>query len=323
MPASNEVPSPLLTPELIALRRRLKVCVLVDGLLLVWAAFRVLWPGPASSGVEASVRLATFGLLFVLAMALWGGPRRYLELVPWYAWGHAGVAVVGGLLILARSGADPGLWVLVLACVTAATLALGSHRAAGAAIWRERDVETRRWGGWTFERLAATSTGVLETIQGRGLGPLPRDLAGWRYRGLHLHPLARAFGVARFTLGFFAAPGVPDVEGFRLRTSQEGEGRPWQTDDRAARYGWLVAAPADVQGRDRYPTATALDYQESRRNPSGDWLRLRLTYLVMANSGDPGLLVGKVYLRLGKLHLPVGFVVLERLCAHDYRGPGE
>lgn len=318
----NDVPSPLLTPELVALRRRLKLCVVIDGLLLVWAAFRVLWPRGTPVGLEPAAALAALGLLFVLAMALWGGPRRYLELVPWYAWGHAGMAAVAGLLVLVRSGSDPGAWALLVGAGAVATLALGRYRSAGAALWRERDVETRRWGGWTFERLAAASPGVLETIQQRGLGPLPRDLAGWEYRGLHLHPLARAFGVARFTVGFFAAPGVPDVEGFRQRTSQEGEGRPWETDERAARYGWLVATPADVHGRDRYPTSTALDYQESRRNPSGDWIRLRVTYLVMANSGDPRLLAGKVYLRLGRLHLPVGFVVLERLREHDFEGPG-
>ena len=319
----NQAPSPLLTPELVGLRRRLKVCVVIDGVLLVWAAFRVLWPLDAATGLEPAAALAALGLMFVLAMALWGGPRRYLDLVPWYGWGHAGMAGVSGVLVLTRSSGDVGGWVLLVGCAAVATLVMSQHRSAGAALWRERDVETRRWGGWTFERLAGTSTGVLETIQRRGLGPLPRDLAGWRYRGLHLHPLARALGVARFTLGFFAAPGLPDVEGFRRRTSQEGEGRPWQVQDRTPRYGWLVATPADVRGRDRYPTATALDYAESRRNPTGDWIRLRVAYLVMANSGDPTLLCGKIYLRLGRLHLPVGFAVLERLGVHGYEGPGE
>ena len=323
MSVRQEVPSPLLTPELVGLRRRLGACVAIDGLLLVWTAFRVLWPRCTAASLESAAALASLGLLFVLAMALWGGPRRYLELVPWYGWGHAGMAGVAGLLVLTRPAGGGGAWALLLGGAAVATLALARYPAAGAALWRERDVQTRRWGGWTFERLAAAPTGVLETIQRRGLGPLPRDLAGWSYRGLHLHPLARAFGVARFTLGFFAAAGVPDVEGFRRRTAQEGDGQPWQVDERVARYGWLVASPSDVRGRDRYPTATALDYGESRRNPSGDWLRLRISYLVMANSGDPGLLSGKVYVRLGRLHLPMGFVVLERLAEHGYEGPGE
>jgi hypothetical protein len=330
MAAPRDVPSPLLTPELAALRARLDVCVVLDLVLLVLVLLRVLLPGrrvpligaeAAGDPVLGALALGAMGTLLVMGLAIQGGPRRYLDLVPWYAWAHAAAAGIAGMGILTGASRGAAAWFVLIAGSTVASATLERYRPAGVALWRERDVETRRWGGWTFERLAGASPGVLATVVGRGLGPVPRDLVGWEYKSHHLHPLARLLRVDKSTVGFFRAPGSPDVEGFRLPTLKDGLERPWQTLP-GDRYGFLVATPADVEGRDRHPTTTALDYRESRRNPSGDWLRHRLTYLVMANSGDPALLVGRVYGRLGRLQVPMGHVVLERWREHDYTGPG-
>jgi len=305
----SEVPSPLLTPQLVALRRASGAGAVVD-VVLVFAA-----------ATHGAVALAAMGGLLVMGLVIWGGPRRYLPLVPWYGWMHAAIGAFAGLDVLS-GGTDAPTWALLVGGGGVATLVLRTYRPAGAALWRERDHEVRAWGGWTFERLAGARPGVLGEIVVRGLGPVPRDLAWWEYRGYHLHPLARLGRVTKSTLGFFDAAGTMDLEGYRLRTAQDGEEAPWNTGDRPDRSGFFAATPADVAGRNRHPTATALDYRESRRNPSGDWIRHRITYVVMANSGDPGLLVGKVYLRFGPLLIPAGFVVLERWRGHRWDGAG-
>ncbi|MCP4868489.1 MAG: hypothetical protein GY898_07200 [Proteobacteria bacterium] len=306
---SEEVTSPLLTPQLVALRRAVGIGAVAD---LVLAA---------AATTHGPVALAAALGLLVMALVIWGGPRRYLPLVPWYGWTHAAIGAFAALDVLA-GGTDLPTWTLALIGGAVSTAALRQYRPAGRALWRERDVEVQTWGGWTFERLAGARPGVLQSIVERGLGPVPRDLAWWEYRCFHLHPLARLVRAAKSTVGFFDAAGTADLEGFRLATSQTGEEQPWDTGERKERYGFFVATPADVQGRNRIPTATALDYQESRRNPSGDWIRRRITYLVMANTGDPTLLVGKVFLRAGRITIPAGYVILEAWREHRWDGAG-
>ena len=312
-----DVPSPLLTPELVALRRRIGFGAGADA-----AGALLLLASPAAGAPFQSVAVAAAAALAAMGLAIWGGPRRWLTLVPWFGWTHGGAALLAAVSFLGGTR-DAGTLAVVVVGGLVATSALSLYRAAGAAVWRERDVEVRSWGGWTFERLAGAPPGVLDTIVDRGLGPVPRDLADWEFRALQLHPITRLFGAAKQTIGFFQAPGVDDVEGFTAVTHQDGEHRPWRTTgDERRRLGFFVAAPADLPGRDRYPTATVLDCHDSRRNPTGDQLRHLLTYVVMANSGNPDLLVGKVYARLGRLRLPLGFVVLERWRQHEWRGAG-
>lgn len=305
----SDVPTPLLTPQLVALRTAAGIGALVDVVLVLAAATH----GP--------VALSAALILLVMGGVIWGGPRRYLSLVPWYGWMHAAIGAFAALDVL-RGGTDLPTWALLLGGGGVSTGVLMRYRPAGLALWRERDVEVQTLGGWTFERLAGASSGELQAVVERGLGPVPHDLAWWEYRGFHLHPLARVANATKFTLGFFDAAGTADVEGYRLATAQNGEEKPWQTGERKERYGFFVATPADVEGRNRIPTSTVLDYRESRRNPSGDWIRNRITYVVMANAGDPTLLVGKVFLRAGRLTLPAGYVVLEAWREHRWDGAG-
>jgi hypothetical protein len=305
----TEVPSPLLTPQLVALRRAVGLGAILDGLMVV------------SAGAHGPVSVGTMGGLLIMGLVIWGGPRRYLPLVPWYGWMHGGIGAAAAFDVL-RGGTDLPTWTLMIGGGLIATAVLRCYRPAGSALWRERAHEVQALGGWTFERLAGARPGVLEALVRTGRGPVPADLVGWEYRGFHLHPLARLLRCTKSTLGFFDAAGTVDVEGFRVRTAQDGEEKPWLTGPRKERYGFFVATPADSEGRNALPTATALDYEESRRNPSGGLIRRRVTYLVMANRGDCTLLAAKVFFRVGRIAVPAGFVILERWREHRWDGSG-
>ena len=317
MTSAEPVPHPLLTPELVALRWRAGIGGALDG-----AGAIVLLAAPGATAPFQVLAVAFAGVLAAMGLAVWGGPRRSLALVPWYGWAHGGIAALGVVAFVGGARSLP-LAALVVAAGGVSTAVLSRYRSAGAALYRERDVEVRSWGGWTLERLAGAPPGVLGTIVHRGLGPVPGDLTGWEFRALRLHPVARLLGGTKATFGFFEALGTADVEGYHAGTHQDGEHTPWRTTGQTPRrFGYFVAAPADLPGRDRHPTATVLDCADSRRNPTGDQVRHQQIYVVMANSGNPDLLVGKAYAQLGRLRLPLGFLVLERWRRHDWRGAG-
>ena len=75
----------------------------------------------------------------------------------------------------------------------------------------------------------------------------------------------------------------------------------------------VVEGAADA----RYPKALLLDYSLGGNGLFGPPLR---DYVVQIYPDDPDLLLGKAYVALGPLRVPVGFFVLKRLQKHDHRG---
>ncbi len=336
-PARRRVVAPWLTTELLQLRRLLLACLILDALVLVQVASFVLVPARSTdlalalfdwTGGEldapslrgfAALSLAWSGLLFSWALGAWANPRRHLHTLGWYARAHFGAALAGGLFVLTGHGDDVSVWTVVLQGATVSTLVWLRQKRALLPLWRERDAEVRRWNGWTFDRLAGAPPDLFDVVLKRGLGPLPSDLVGMEYRVLRLHPLLGLFRRQRAIAGFFDGPADVGVEGYRLATSQGSIASTWRTPLVAAsedRSGWFMVRPATPA--DPMPHALVIDGPLSRRNLPNDLGARLVIDVVMANSGDPRLLAGRLRLRIGSRFLPLGRVALKVWRRHEY-----
>ena len=79
----------------------------------------------------------------------------------------------------------------------------------------------------------------------------------------------------------------------------------------------LLFTPAEGARDARYPNALLLDYSLGGNGLFGPPLR---DYVVQVYPDDPDLLLGKAYLALAGLRIPLSFFVLKRLRSHDFAG---
>lgn len=337
-PRQRRVVAPWLTRELLQLRRLLLVCVVLDAIVLLQVLSFALVPARSTdlalalfdwTGGEldapslrgfAALSLAWSGLLFSWALGAWANPRRHLHTLVWYGRAHFGAALAGAAFVLSGHGDDVSVWAVVLQGATVSTLVWVRQKAALQPFWRERDAEIRRWNGWTFDRLAGAPPALFDAVLKRGLGPLPSDLVGLEYRVLRLHPLLALARRQRAILGFFEGPADVGVEAYRLATSQGSIASSWGAPLAAAaedRSGWSLLHPAPGSH------ALVIDGPRSRRNlPQDPGARLVLD-VVMANSGDPSLLAGRLRVRIGSRLVPLGRVVLKAWRRHDFTAVSE
>lgn len=161
----------------------------------------------------------------------------------------------------------------------------------------------------------------------RGTAPRFEDLVGWEFAGANTLGLTRWIGIRKFTKGFYEGPPrsragpTPFVQGYNIVVRQNGDEEPHEyvpSEERPRRHGFYRVYAVDPSARDnRYPNALLLDYSLGGNGPFGPPLR---DYLVQVYPDDPDLLLGKAYIALGPMRIPVSFFVLRRLRRHDFRG---
>lgn len=339
MSGPGPVPSLWMTPRLMRLRGVLAVCAGLDAVLLAVVGGFLLAPAPTtdlllalldwtggalvlpSSPGFTTLALAVTLLWVAFALAAWANPRRFVSAARHYGDSHLLAALCGTVVILLETPLDLAAWACVFEGAMVSSLVRWRWKAAALPLLRERDAELRRGSGWTFDRLAGAPGELLDVVLARGLGPTAGDLCGIEYRGLRLHPVAALARRSRTLLGFFDAPGGGGAEGYHLRAHEGSPEAPFSAPANVgpnARRGFFVVR--ESHDGESLPYALVLDGPASRRNLDGDPAGRLLVRLVMPQSGDPRLMLGRVWLCLGPLRLPAGHLVLKAWRRHQYEG---
>lgn len=178
-----------------------------------------------------------------------------------------------------------------------------------------------------IELVQNVSNGTRESILRTGIAPSLDSLVGWEFRGANGSLVTRFLGIRKFVKGFYEGADrsetgpTPHIHGYNIVVHQnaDDDAHLYSPSDAAPkRHGYyrahrVVAGAYDAM----YPNALLLDYGLGGNGPFGPPLR---DYLVQIYPDDPDLLLGKAYVALGPIRIPVGFFVLERLKKHEHRG---
>ena len=158
--------------------------------------------------------------------------------------------------------------------------------------------------------LATASRAERARVFATGSAPDPAALEGWEYRGWNTSWIAGLLRIRKFVKAFFRADaGAVREYGCNSRTEQNGLEEEWRaqpSDEEPGWFGFYLVEPAPAK---RHPDALLLDYG---RVGNGFPTRLLRDYVVSAAPGNDDLLLGKAYLALGPLRIPVSYFVLAR-----------
>jgi hypothetical protein len=204
--------------------------------------------------------------------------------------------------------------------------------APGTALAPRRDpasdgaIEPRRRYTW-LELVRDVGTAERERLMMQGIAPRFEDLVGYEFAGANTLGLTRWVGIRKFIKGFYEGPPrvpkgpEPFVQGYNIGVLQNADDAPHidkPSTESPKRFGFYRVYKVVPEARDnRYPGALLLDYGLGGNGIFGPPLR---DYLVQVYPDDPDLLLGKAYLALGGLRIPLSFFVLKRLRRHTYRG---
>ncbi|MDQ3032955.1 MAG: hypothetical protein M3Y87_11095 [Myxococcota bacterium] len=184
-------------------------------------------------------------------------------------------------------------------------------------------IEPRRRYSW-LEILREIGQGERETLMTNGTAPRFEDLAGWELAGGNALGLTKLLGIRKFTKGFYeGAPRAegpsPFLQGYNIVVRQNGDEAPHvyvPSEEKPKRHGFYRVHAVQPGARDaRYPNALLLDYSLGGNGLFGPPLR---DYIVQIYPDDPDLLLGKAYVALAGLRIPVSFFVLKRLKKHAF-----
>jgi hypothetical protein len=178
-----------------------------------------------------------------------------------------------------------------------------------------------------IELVQNVSDGTRESIFRNGIAPPFESLVGWEFRGANAWLVTRLLGIRKFAKGFYDGADrdprgpTPHVHGYNVNVVQDADHSAHlysPSDDAPKRHGYYRVHAVQPRAYDAfYPHALLLDYGLGGNGPFGPPLR---DYLVQVYPDNPDLLLGKAYVALGPIRLPVGFFVLERYRKHDHRG---
>jgi hypothetical protein len=150
-----------------------------------------------------------------------------------------------------------------------------------------------------YLRLCALSSRELDAIFVRGEMPQAEALAGWEHRGTNTPAYARLLGIRKFVKGFYRDDGG-EVYGYNMPVAQNRLEDAWIAEPK--RFGFYRVAPVDPEARDNaYLHALLRDY------------------LVRIERGSDELLLGKAFVALGPVRVPVSTFLLERFRPTDFR----
>ncbi len=167
----------------------------------------------------------------------------------------------------------------------------------------------------SFDSLARLNRKQLDRIMSTGTAPSIADLLGWEFRGWNVKRRTRLLGRRKFKKGFFGDPAKPEAWGYNVKVRQDGLPAPWRavpSDERPTRDFFFGLMPAEDASKPRYPNSLVVDYHRWGEyfflNPAG----YTVDYLVYPDPDNPNLILGKSYLEIAFLRLPLGHLVLER-----------
>lgn len=161
----------------------------------------------------------------------------------------------------------------------------------------------------TYLRLATCSRAERHQAFKAGETPNVDALTGFEYRGVNTAWIAPLLRIRKFVKAFFDFDGR--AYGCNSPTEQNGIEEEWRlvpSADEPRRFGfYVIERPA----KRRHPHALLLDYGGGG-NGFFEPARLLRDYVVRVSPADDDLLLGKAYLAIGPVQLPVSYFVLER-----------
>lgn len=163
----------------------------------------------------------------------------------------------------------------------------------------------------------------LERVMLRGEPPEPDELAGHEWRGMNVADFTKVLGIKKFIKGFYKNA-AGQLYGYNVPVVQDALTDPWSKvvkkgGGEARPFGFFRVDPVDPATRDNaYLGSLLLDYGRGGNHDLDPTSRLR-DYLVRVNRGSDELLLGKAFVAVGPLRVPVGFFVLERLRPSAFR----
>lgn len=150
----------------------------------------------------------------------------------------------------------------------------------------------------------------LEGAMRSARSPDPDQLCYWEWYGYNVPFFSQVLGFRKFKKGFYPAGDL--LQGYNVRVkSLGGPLDPWvpvrDAEGHELHHGFYdVVAPTEPD--DAYPNALLITYDCGRNPPWDPSARLR-DYLVALG---PDTLLGKAYVALGRLRIPVSYFVLQR-----------
>ena len=165
-----------------------------------------------------------------------------------------------------------------------------------------------------YRQLAGCSPRELAHRFVAGETPAIDNLTGFEYRGYNHPHLMALLGIRKFIKGF-VTDGQGASFGYNTPVRQNGLDGAWSAlpdEDRPKRFGFFRVVPVAPDAPDNaYRHAILLDYGRGGNAPY-DVTRVLRDYVVRIAPGSDELLLGKAYLALGRVRLPLSFFLLER-----------
>jgi len=175
--------------------------------------------------------------------------------------------------------------------------------------------------------LTGMSNGQREAIMHSGVAPQFDDLVGSEFAGANTPRIVKLVGIRKFCKGFYKGPErsktgpEPYIQGYNIPVKNDADDAPHQlqpSPDNPKRFGFYrVHRPVEGNRDSRYENSLLLDYSLGGNGIFGPPLR---DYVVQVYPDDPDLLLGKAYLAILGLRIPMSFFVLKRLRSHDFAG---
>lgn len=185
-----------------------------------------------------------------------------------------------------------------------------------------KDGERLSW----LDLVRGIGNGQREAIFVQGTAPRLEDLAGYEFAGANALSLTRLIGIRKFVKGFYEGPAraegpQPFVQGYNVTVRQNADDAEHiltPSPENPKRHGFYRVHACVPGARDSYyPNSLLLDYGLGGNGLFGPPLR---DYIVQVYPDDPDLLLGKAYLALVGLRIPVSFFVLKRIGPHRFKG---
>ena len=173
---------------------------------------------------------------------------------------------------------------------------------------------------YDFNALALATRDTLEETMRLGVRPDMDALVGWEFKVYTVLEPSELFSLRKFKKGFYLEDPTRDpglgINGYTVKVHSNTLGEPWIDRTRMGnprRSLWFDVYPVSLTEIDnKYPNALLLNYGLSPKNGLLEPGRMLRDYVVQVYEDNTDLLLGKSFMALGNMRVPLTFTVLER-----------
>jgi hypothetical protein len=174
----------------------------------------------------------------------------------------------------------------------------------------------------TFDSLTDASKDELDRLMKASPPPGLSDVVGFEFRGWNLQESTKLLGTRKFKKGFYGDPADGHAWGYNVPVKQNGKHGPWiaePSEEKPKYYFFFKVLPVGAADEPKYPNSLVVDYRKWPEYFPANPVRFTVDYLVFPDSANRDLILGKSYWELGPLRPFLGYFVLERHNASNYK----